>query len=105
MDVTFRKIDGNHFRKFKAKCAEIGISMGDGFNEAVASWMGEKAIATHLPPRQKQDIHLLTDLGSHMHILSQKKEFGEIELKKQEIISGEKRIGKKGRIRKRLNGI
>ncbi|MBI5225199.1 hypothetical protein HY989_04985 [Candidatus Micrarchaeota archaeon] len=78
MDVTFRKIDGNSFRKFKARCAELGISMGDGFNEAVSSWMGEKIISTHIPARQKQDIHTLTDLGSHIHMLSQNKEFGGI---------------------------
>ncbi|HLC48347.1 MAG TPA: hypothetical protein VJI13_04705 [Candidatus Norongarragalinales archaeon] len=71
MDVTFRKIDSAIFRKFKARCAEIGISMGEGFNQAGLNWLGEVGMPAKLAQDSSKDIHMLTDLGAHIHNLHQ----------------------------------
>ncbi|MFH1750683.1 MAG: hypothetical protein ABH863_03320 [Candidatus Micrarchaeota archaeon] len=69
MDVTFRKINSATFRRFKARCAESGISMGEGFNHAASKWLGESRYAGKISKESSRDIHILTDLGSHIHDL------------------------------------
>lgn len=39
MDVTIRNVEDAVFRNFKAKCAEMDISMGEGFDFAIAHWL------------------------------------------------------------------
>lgn len=82
MDVTFRKIDGAVFRKFKARCAEIGVPMGDGFDQAASKWLGEVSLPAKLAKDSVKDIHMLTDLGAHIHELHKRQSEHEKKAKK-----------------------
>ncbi|MFH0970939.1 MAG: hypothetical protein V1835_00065 [Candidatus Micrarchaeota archaeon] len=69
MDLTLRNVDDSLFRRFKAKCAEHNISLGGGFNQAAQNWIGGQALYKNEEKVQNKDLHMLTDLGSHIHDL------------------------------------
>ncbi len=69
MDVTFRRIDGSVFRKFKARCAELDMSLGEGFNMAAKHWIGGVSVSRKLHIEANKDLHTLTDLGMHIQEL------------------------------------
>lgn len=78
MDVTFRGIDEAVFRKFKAKCAEAGISMGQGFNLSAAKWIGGFVATAKEQKEWNKDTHLLRDLSLHLHELHRKEGGGAV---------------------------
>ncbi|MEK6954735.1 MAG: hypothetical protein AABX01_07015 [Candidatus Micrarchaeota archaeon] len=69
MDVTIRRLDELLFRQFKARCAEMGISMGGGFNKATRLFLGENANIPRQKKAVERDLHTLTDLSQHIHEL------------------------------------
>ncbi|MFH1442739.1 MAG: hypothetical protein ABIG96_01780, partial [Candidatus Micrarchaeota archaeon] len=60
------------FRKFKAKCAERDLSMGEGFNSAAKHWAGGLVLSKVEEKGQRKDLHILNDLGGHLHELHRK---------------------------------
>jgi hypothetical protein len=75
MDVTIRNVNDDLFRNFKAKCAEIGISMGEGFDQLSSSWLANSNSAPKKETYEKEpnskfpDMHKMNDLSGHIRKL------------------------------------
>ena len=62
MDITIRNMDEKSFRRFKAKCAESGTTLGDALSELMSR---------HSPSRKEKtdSSHKLTDFSEHLRKL------------------------------------
>ncbi len=79
MDATFRNLDDAKFRKFKAKCAELGQPLGRVLSELMGDYARGK-ISIKLQPELgpsthsaggKPKAHTMHDLSDHIRLLHQ----------------------------------
>ncbi|MFH1107012.1 MAG: hypothetical protein V1787_03885 [Candidatus Micrarchaeota archaeon] len=66
MDVTLRNVDENAFRRFKARCAEKGVTMGEAVSRIMAS---SPSRAPALPEKTTAHYPGMRDLGDHIRML------------------------------------
>ncbi len=72
MDVTLRNVDDKAFRRFKSRCAEAGITMGEAVGALMFSYSPPRK-AVHAAARgATSHPHQIRDLGEHLRLLRSK---------------------------------
>lgn len=72
MDATIRNLNASAFRKFKAKCAEENVTMGEAASLLMEAWCNDKVrLGGHLRLPSTRKAHVMKDLSEHLHTLRQ----------------------------------
>ena len=71
MDVTLRNVEERAFRKFKAMCAEGGVTMGEAVSALMVSYSPPKKTG-RMTANKAVHLHQIRDLGEHIRLLRSK---------------------------------